>query len=160
LSNKFKAIVALTGAVVLSASLALAQSFPSSYRGQPYAGDPCLAFPHLSAPLAVASATTTKVISNTAGQDVYICGLTASIISGATLSLINGTGTLCATAPATGVATTMGVTTGAVIVQSADTLGTKMFVPAGNDICAVGTGAGADAGGFISYVKVNNTLPR
>ncbi len=158
--NKLIATIALLG--MLIAPNAFAQSFPSSYRGVPYAGDPCLSFPHLSAPLAVASATTTKVISNTAGQDVYICGISASIIASATLSLINGTGTLCATAPATGVATSMGAMTGgaSAIVQSSDTLGTKIFVPAGNDICAVGTGAGAPAAGVITYVKVISTNPR
>lgn len=156
--NKLITVLTLCG--LFMASSAMAQSFPNSYRGVPYAGDPCLAFPHLSAPLALASATTSKVISLTAGQDVYICGLTMDIISGATAQLINGTGTLCATAPATGVSGTTGIMTGAAVLQSSDTLGTKLFVPAGNDICVVGTGAGADVGGFVSYVKVNNTIPR
>ena len=152
-----KLIGALTGgAMLLMATFASAQSFPSSYRGVPFAGDPCLAFPHVSAPMALASATTSKVISLTANQDIYICGMVASVIASATAKLSYGTGTLCAT----GITDVTGPMAGAAVINSGDTLGTKLFVPAGNDICVVGTGAGADVAGFVNYVKVNNTLPR
>ena len=152
-----KLIGALTGgALLLMSTFASAQSFPSLYRGVPSPGDPCLAFPHKSAPIALASATTSKVISLTAGQDIYICGMVASVIASATAKLSYGTGTLCAT----GIADATGPIAGAVVVNSGDTLGTKMFVPAGNDVCIVGTGAGADVAGFLNYVKVNNTNAR
>lgn len=153
-----KLIGAIVGAVMVIGitGSAFAQSFPSSYRGTPFAGDPCLSFNHISAPIALASATTSKVVSLTANQDIYICGLSESIIASATAGLSYGTGTLCAT----GITTVTGPMAGAAVVSTGDSLGTKLFVPAGNDVCIVGTGAGADVAGFLTYVKVDNTMPR
>ena len=158
--NRLIASLMLVTTLCFGASSAFAQAGAGGFSGStatgvPSIGDPCLSFTHLSAPLALASATTSVVISNHAtgtNNNIYICSGNVDIIASATAKLINGTGTLCATAPATGVASTTGIMTGAAVVSLGDSQSSKLIVPAGNDVCVVGTGGGADVGGYITYV--------
>ncbi|MDE2232858.1 MAG: hypothetical protein KGJ90_01885 [Patescibacteria group bacterium] len=120
----------------------------STSKGVPSLGDPCLSFPHQSAPLALPSATTSKVISGVSGLKTYICSIGAVIITGATAGLSYGTGTLCATN-----ITTLTGPMAASTLQPNSASDSDLVAPAGVDVCVVGTGAGADVAGWVTYVQ-------
>jgi hypothetical protein len=120
--------------------------------------DPCEANTQLYLPISITSATTTRIVTPSASNKTYICGLI--IVTGAAnnVGIVEGTGGTCGT----GTAGVIGGTTaangpnfaanGGIALQAgktahAYTAGTNV------DLCAITSSAGPYAGG-IKYVQV------
>lgn len=146
-------LIALLGfSILLLSSSAFAQGVANSL-------DPCSTFPKLSAAINVSSATTVKLVSNTATAPIYVCGVYLNQVNGTgSWGLEYGTGTTCGTGtkvlngPILASTVSSGVTNTSL---GADELGTDMLVPAGNDLCGVSTGT-IQQSGYVSYVQTND----
>ena len=114
--------------------------------------DPCQgAFVKLSAPISAGAAGTTKIITEVAGQTIYVCSYNASQVATAgTVRWISGTGATCGTATVN--------ETGAMAVTASQPFtyapGHTVFSSAsGAAICMTTTGAGGTVDGVVTFVQ-------
>lgn len=98
-------------------------------------------------------AASSKLVTGVAGQRVYVCGLIASAgVAAGNISLIEGTGTNCAT----GTIAVLGTAAGSILLpiasQAMVVASPNPFVKtqvAGNDLCLISSTAGPVSGALI-----------
>ena len=141
-------ILKMIAGLVLGAALLPAQQLP--VRIVDGHGNGVAAVCPLVAQVAVTAANTTKVITNTAGLQTYICGFVLLISTAGTAQITSGTGTNCGT--------------NAAVLTPAFTIGTThsfQFTPLNSiaagpatvsfDVCV--TAVTGNVTGMISYVQ-------
>lgn len=117
--------------------------------GSTVSADPCFTGQKSSVAIAISTATTTQLVALASGKKVYVCSFSATTPASSSLVFEYGTGSAC------GTGTT--ALTGAYGASSSITSGaadaTQFSAPAGNALCALTTGTGAQ--GVLSYVQQN-----
>lgn len=105
--------------------------------------------------VAINQTTSTTVITGTSGQRIYICGIVLVSATAQNISVVEGTGTVCAT----GIAALIGGTTASVAlaanggfsaVSEHSWMATQVNT---NNLCVLQSGAG-NVSGIISYRKL------
>jgi hypothetical protein len=119
--------------------------------------DPCNTQQRLSAPVNVATATTTNVVTAVAGEGIYVCGQYMNV-STASATVKWEYGTTTSTACDTGATAITGVmATPASTPASPYFVQTSNFtlfsVPAGNQLCIVTTGTTPGVQGYVTFVQ-------
>jgi hypothetical protein len=147
-------IVVVLG-VLAYIGIAMAQVMPNVSQ------DPCNNFAKLTAPIAIATAATTRIINNTSGptSSVYVCSMWLNSVGG-TSTIEYGTGASCATA-ATAVALTGAVAAATTISVNASG-GSVLVVPpvastalastVGNSVCILSGASTTATEGWMTYV--------
>ena len=117
-------------------------------------GDPCAssAVPKSSKTIAAGAAATTKIVTESASKQIYVCGFIASQVATAgTVSWITGTGATCGTNTVTQMGP-MGVTASQPFYYGGS--GSTVFKGApGAALCMTTTGAGGTVGGTVTFFQ-------
>lgn len=104
---------------------------------------------------AINQTTSTTIITGTSGQRIYVCGIILVSATAQNISLVEGTGTVCAT----GIAALIGGTTASVAlaanggfvgISHKPWMATQVNT---NNLCVLQSGAG-NVSGTISYKKI------
>lgn len=116
--------------------------------------DPCMS--NAKVLLAISQATSTQLFAGTSAKKTYVCGLSIVATTAENVSLISGTGTVCATNAAAMIGGTTGVLGMAFAANGGINMGganASVAVSAANadNVCLVQTGS-VRIGGVMSYV--------
>ena len=101
--------------------------------------------------IAISSATTTELIPLVSGKAIYVTSFNVDAPGTETIQFAYGTGTTCGTGT-TGLTGVYSLTVATNVVTVGNGLGIVLYVPAGNALCAVTTGASSIAGS-VSYAQ-------
>ena len=103
-----------------------------------------------SVPIAISSATTTKMITGVSGQSIYITAWDGISSAAGTLLFVYGTGDTCGTGTTSLTGTyTFGTST---VISKGNGLGPVFSIPNGNNLCLT-SGGSINIQGSISYAQ-------